>query len=59
MQPHVDPEELAEEDAPLPTDPVATQSATTERAVDGSIPTVEIDLFEAFVPSTDNSAPER
>ena len=59
LTPAVDPEELAEEDAPLPTDPVATQPATTARAVDGSIPTVEIDLFEAFVPSTDNSAPER
>ena len=53
--PIVDPDEPAEEDAPLPTEPVAADPATTMKDVDWIVPTIDFDLFGDFEPSPDDS----
>ena len=55
LQTAADPEEPA---APS-TDPFATQSAASMRETDAPIPTIDIDLFEVIVPSTDDSVTVR
>ena len=53
--PIVDPDEPAEEDAPLPTEPVAADPATTMKDVDWIVPTIDFDLFGGFERSPDDS----
>ena len=57
--PTIDPEELAEEDASLPTEPVAADPATTMRDMDWIIPTIDFDLFGNFTRSSNDSWPDR
>ena len=53
--PIVDPDEPAEDDARLPSEPVAADPATTMKDVDWIVPTIEFDLFGGFERSTDDS----